>query len=360
MEKVGILTTFDELNPGAFLQAYSLYRVIEDLGYVPILIHHKTIPYLAKEFKIYFLNKNPVYIMDNIIKYHKFRSLWRHLQISPLFFSLESLNKYLENESIKTVVLGSDEIWNFKNAIGANIPAFWGYGLNRVRLLTYAVSFGSVSMNDKFPNFVIKGLSKVRQFLARDFNTKNILEQKFSKPSLIVLDPTFLWNFEDDAFVRAYSKIIINKDKKYCIVYGFFDSVWGKYILDFCTTKGLTPISLFYRNNWCKVNIIRISPFDWIKFFKKAEFIITNMYHGIIFALKYKKNFIFQLTPYRLNKISTLIKLFDIDRSMVESPQGLYNHYDYNTTLDYGSIDRKINELKNKSLNALLSSLQML
>ena len=49
--KVGIITTYDELNFGAYLQAYSLSKFIESLGYDVQLVNYKSLEYKIAELK---------------------------------------------------------------------------------------------------------------------------------------------------------------------------------------------------------------------------------------------------------------------------------------------------------------------
>lgn len=320
--RIGILTTHDELNPGAFLQAYALYKFLTNNYFDVTMINHKTVEYVLKEYKTYFVSINPKFVISSLIKYAKFRKEQKKMRTTGLLLDVNMVNKI----NFDIIILGSDEIWNFKNCIGATVPAFYGYKLNCKRLISYATSFGSVNLSDVFPDYVIKGIRRISSVSVRDYNSQHILMQKFGITAPVVLDPTFLYEFTEESKEK--------ESNSYLVVYGSFEPAIQKQILKISENSGKTVISLFWHNKHLK-NII-VSPFEFIDYIKKAALVITDKYHGVIFSIKYRKPFLVRLTDYRANKLRTIIDLLGLQNSTFYSPDDLFRKID--NEIDYETV----------------------
>ena len=113
--KVGIVTTFDEINFGAYLQAYSLQKHIESLGYRAELINYKSMEYKKAELIATYKIKNPFYLVNTIRKAFKFHKAQRkHMRVTSKFKTINDINK----QNFDVLVFGSDEIWNLNNCLG--------------------------------------------------------------------------------------------------------------------------------------------------------------------------------------------------------------------------------------------------
>ena len=122
--KIGILTTHDEINPGAYLQAYALQRVLTKMGYANEIISYKMPRYMFREYKAYLLHRNPKILVNSFRKMLKFYRVQRRLRATDLTFSVSRVNEM----DYDLIILGSDEIWNFKNCIGVDVPLYYSYG----------------------------------------------------------------------------------------------------------------------------------------------------------------------------------------------------------------------------------------
>lgn len=343
--KIGILTTFDEINPCAYLQAYALQFFLKERGYQNYLINYKSFKYYCYEMKIYLCQKNPIRLFENIRKILRFKSLHKELKKTKFTFWLEDVNR----EEFDIIILGSDEIWNFKNCIGVADPAYYSVGLKAKKFIAYAPSFGNVDEMMEIPEYVIEGIKNINHISVRDINSLNILKNKLGISARLVLDPTFLYDFDRVLEEPRYSN--------YILVYGFFDEYTMNNIKLFSREIGLPIISVFYPNRESDLNVNVISPLQWIGFIKNASYIITNMYHGLIFSLKYRKNFATQITPYRKNKLDTLIKLFKLEQRVFNKDENVFIGEIFKTELNYSEILEKIGVYKRDSVNFLLEAI---
>ena len=108
---------------------------------------------------------------------------------------------------------------------------------------------------------------------------------------------------------------------------------------------GIPIIAFGYKNSLFK-SCISIDPFEWLGYLKNAEYVVTDMYHGTIFSIKYQKKFIVELTDYRENKLGFLLDIFDL-RSRVYKE----NHLDETIIEDisYENVHKTISEMKYES-----------
>ena len=345
--KIGILTTFDEINSGAYLQAYALQNFLKISGYDSYFINYKTLNYFLKEWKIYLLQKNPIRLVENIGKILKFKSDHRKFKKTKFSFSVNNIHK----ENFDVIIMGSDEIWNFSNCIGADIPAFSSYGLKAKKFISYAPSFGSVSIDSEFPHYIVKGVKQINHLSVRDENSLKILKDKFNRSNVkLVLDPTFLYDFDNE--LDIIPRIIRGN---YILVYGFFDQQTMNEIKAISHKMNVQTISVFYFNSNCDKNMMMISPFEWLNLIKNASYVVTNMYHGTIFSLKFKKKIALQVTPYRKNKIETLINIFGLEELVLRDDNNIAQIFEKN--VNYNEIHKKIDRYKKESMKYLLDGI---
>lgn len=332
--KVGIVTTHDEINFGAYLQAYSLQKHIESLGCSAELINYKSMEYKKAELMATYKLKNPFYLLSTIRKAFKFHKAQRkHMRVSSKLKTINDINK----QNFDVLVFGSDEIWNLNNCLGGVIDNYYfGVGL-KSRKISYAVSFGSTSEVRSDQVAIKESLLSFENVSVRDKNSEEVMQAIGSLNTTIVLDPTFL------------VEQVVTEPKiktKYIFYYCVNTNVkLDKEVLALSEKLGIPVIAFGYKNSAFKSRI-SIDPFEWLGYLKNAEYVVTDMYHGTIFSIKYQKKFIVELTDYRENKLGFLIDVFGL-RSRVYKE----NHLDKTIIEDinYEEVFKIISVMKNDS-----------
>ncbi|NCS98918.1 polysaccharide pyruvyl transferase family protein [Candidatus Parcubacteria bacterium] len=290
---VGILTFFDGINHGAFLQCYGLYKKVEKMGYKVKIISYKNPIHWIKEYKIFLWTKRVNLLIKNIKKIAKFKK--EQKKIPKTRFKLVNRNiPYFDN-----IIIGSDIVWNYKNPLFGKDLIYFGYKLKTENLISYAPSFGSIREHF-LPKIIKEHLKKFKKISVRDENSKIILD-KNNIISELVLDPTFLYDFGKEA--------IIPTEEKYILVYAFtINEESINQIKKFSRERKLKIISIGYKQDWSDKDIVDVSPFEWVGYFKKADYIITSTFHGTIFSLKFKKSFYIIPNEPINNKIEYILK----------------------------------------------------
>ena len=249
-------------------------------------------------------------------------------------------------------IYGSDEIWNFKNAYHGYDPIFFG-STNQNTKISYAASIGIAKYENLTNNQKIEikeNLKKFESISVRDSNSCDFVKKILGIEPQIVVDPTLLCTpkiLENLSLVKATER------EKYALVYGtVFSEKQKKQIYDFCKKKNLKLISVGYLNKWVKTNYLGLDPTNFYQLIKNADFIFTSMFHGIMFSVKLKKQFYFNVDPIRENKIKHFIKFLNLNsRELVEI-------LDEKSSINYDVVYKILDKWVLESQNYLLDSIK--
>ena len=65
------------------------------------------------------------------------------------------------------------------------------------------------------------------------------------------------------------------------------------------------------------VHLAHAGPLDFLKLFLNAEFIITDSFHGVCFAVNFSKNFLVSDIGHLSNRIKSLLHKLNLENRMV-------------------------------------------
>lgn len=337
--KFGIVTYHDGFNFGAFLQAYALQRALDQLGFLSEIINYKSPSHSYWEYRCLFFTRRLKVIWGNFQKMLAFFRAQKKFRISRAVSDADGLSdlKYAH------VIFGSDEIWNYSNPIVRLDPVYFGVGVPTARRISYAASCGSLPLDSVVPTVVSQGWKNFDYIAVRDENSKALVSRHVELPIELVLDPTFLVDFSDEE--------IECQRKDFILVYttGFTPEV-QKAVRDYATRVKKRLISVGYRNAFCDESVIGIGPFEFLGYYRAASVVITSMFHGTIFGIKYNKPLAIIVDPYRVNKLATMLEVFGL-RDRVTDAAGLASILEH--PIDYGSVNRRVTKEVEKSLDFL-------
>ena len=344
--KIGILTFHDGINHGAYLQCYGLYKTIENMRHDVKIINYKNFKHWWKEYRCFLWTKNPRILYANIRKIFKFKVEQRKLSKTSFTFSCEKVNK----EEFDIIVVGSDIIWNYKNPLFGFDPIYFGNFLNAKKIISYAGSFGDIDMNDSLPNEAINGLKKFSKISVRDDNSLKILSKIINKPIKLVIDPTFLYDYTKEEKKCIY--------KNFILIYAYqinLDQV--KQVKEFAKKKNLNTIAIAYNQPWCDRNIISLSPFEWLGYFRQADYIITSTFHGTIFSIKYNKKFVTIPNIHIDNKLRYIMEITELKKRILQNQNNIEKLLSLD--IDYKIVNKKLSQFILESKNYLKESLNV-
>ena len=301
--KIGIVTVYNSNNYGSFLQASSLCRTFECKGHDVFFIETGArstmkgivVPYVRSMVKSLITLK---------IRKLKFQFTGFFSMISNLK-SIKTI-KPEKAEELDAIVFGSDEIWNATRAEMSENKIFFGNGIKCRIKISYATSMNNATSDDLLKIDVVDDLMKFRGISVRDKWSQDQLVSLGITKTQIVLDPTLLWPVSEDGNYK------LTIEEPYIALYYFNPTSEEiqeiKRIADILSRK---IVSIGYWYDWCDLCVTGRNPF---LFYKKADFVITNTFHGTAFAINMGKQFVSVVKNKK--KISELLESFQLINQM--------------------------------------------
>jgi hypothetical protein len=345
--KIGILTFHDVYNPGAFLQAYATQELLTRMGhnaeiinYNPPAHRYHPVRYALKQGKRLPLKLKQwcdAFVRD--LAFEKARRL--HLKRSILFETREDIAK----THYDAVLVGADIVWNFKNKNLGMDPVYFGEGLSTDRLIAFAPSCGACSVDDIIPEYVSKGLERFDSISARDPNTAEIVKKASGLSAEVICDPTF--HIIDQ--IEDFPNEDLRRD--FILVYllpGHTSEGLIKQALALSAKTGLPIYAVLYRHKWADKNIIHCGPFEWLDLTRNATFVITNTFHGTIFSILTKANFVLEYNELIRSKTERMVSSAGLDARVFTQDSDLSAMFE--AEIDY---DRAFSYFRSEASKAL-------
>lgn len=369
MSRVGILSMQRIKNYGSFLQAYGLKKIIEELGHeVEFVDYHIEEPVIKNRN----YNKN-----DKVLKVlktlegdapfiQKIQYIIHKKNFGKKYYNILGLSDEPNySPQLNTLVIGSDEVFNCiqsnKN-VGYSLELF-GRNNNAKKVITYAASFGNTTVKKLEENNKkeeIAGLlNKINAISVRDENSGKIIKELTNRDVYYHLDPVLAYEYIEKCKQIPDIKV----KEKYIIVYAYSNRISkeeSKYIKNYAKRNKLKVYAIGGAQK-CADKFIDCSPFEVISYFKNAELIITDTFHGSIFSIITHKNFVTLVRKSVGNLYGNEEKLTDLLRKL-----GLEDRITYNienidnilsSNLDYKRIDAIITEQRELSKKYLKENL---
>ena len=359
--KIGILTHYNVNNQGAQLQMLAMKYYLEDMGHsVYILTYEKNFDFdkeAAKKnsmslfnfsyyLKKYLFGKGIGLTLFNFRKVLAHKKSWKELSFVP----------YDKNDC-DAIIIGSDEVFSID--VGCN-KMMYGYGLGGIPASAYAPAFGrtTVELLKKYNcyDLVKNGLKNMYALSARDAHTKEMIFSMTGRRVSMVSDPVFLYN--GSKFIVPIKKI----NKKYILLYSYdrnmVDQDEIRNIKYYAKKHGLITISLGTYHKWCDKNIV-CNAREWYSYFKYAECVITDTFHGSVVAIKNHCNVaVFIRESINAFKLNSLLRETGLESRRLKSISVKNLDYVLSQKIDYKKVDKNIEDALTISKQYLSEALE--
>jgi len=365
--KCGIVTFHSSHNYGSVLQAYAMVKVMQRLGLDAELIdfrHPRTTD--MYEWRLWSPYKNWKWNLRELV----LRGLFGFGKKREQVFSDFIENVLVKSKRVKdkndipdiydVLVCGSDQIWNPK-ASGENDPIYYlNFGSTPCKF-SYAASSGSARFGDSDPNCFKKYLSKLKAIGVREQFMKDYIKEEFGLCSTVNPDPTFLL---DASEWRKIEKFYSGIPQGFLLVYtiqnpvetvAFAQNVAARLklpIVQICNDRGYRA----FRHKGVDYNLMDVSPQQFLWLFSHASFVVTNTFHGNMFSVIFRKNFIHYANNPNDSRISTLHKAIGLG-----SERKCYSIRDINhiqLEVDYSMIEENIKDYIQCGINFIMENLK--
>ena len=303
MSKVGIMSMQRLANYGSFLQAYALKQLIEKLGHnVEFVDYHIGAPAIVENAD----NRNK-YLRKiekglETFRYkaplpHKLEFIQYKQSFGKKYTSMLGVTEEMNyNPELDCLVIGSDEVFNCiqKNSNVGYSPELFGKDNRAKKLITYAASFGNTTLEklDRYgkKDEITEFLKRFDAISVRDTNSGSIVECLTGQTPVYHLDPVLMYDY-----IHCCNKIPeVTISEKYLILYAYSGRISDQES-DWITAyakKNKLKVYAIGGIQKCADKFIDCTPFEVLAYFKNAEEIITDTFHGSIFSVITHRRFI--------------------------------------------------------------------
>lgn len=369
--KVGIISMQRVRNYGSYLQAYGLKKMIESLGHQVVFVDYKT--EASAEESGTFKERGAYQLFCKArgkIKNAKNKVLRSLGKGEPAFFKfVRDFEKIYIRElgvpkekhyrtEVDVLVIGSDEVFNCTqgNGIGFSKELF-GADNHAGKVISYAASFGNTTMekleNRNMQEDLKKLLKNFSALSVRDENSYNIVQELTGIKSKIHLDPVLIYDFKED--IKD-----IRVPKGYIIVYAYNNRISakeGEGIRSFAESKNKRLIAISGEQPFCD-EYVYCRPLEILSYFKHADYVITDTFHGTIFSVINHRKF---ATLVRTDqeaegygnqqKLGYLLKELGLERQSVKKIEELGGVLE--REVDYEAVDTIIGKERRYAMDYL-------
>lgn len=362
MSRVGILSMQRIKNYGSFLQAYALKSIIEEMGHsVEFVDYHVGEPLVESEkSKSKFLKGIEVFKGDEPIL-QKLKYIHHKSKFEKNFFNILEIGKQKNcNPKLDVLVIGSDEVFNCIQSnpnVGYSLELF-GKNNNANKVITYAASFGNTTI-DKIKKYnkideLASLLKKIDNISVRDKNSGNVIKKLVDRDVSYNLDPVLIYDYMNKNIVPE-----VHVKEKYLLVYAYSGRIKKQesdYIKKIAKQRNLKVYSIGGAQK-CADKFIDCSPFEVFSYFKNAEFIITDTFHGSIFSIVTHRPFVTLVRKSigekygNEEKLTDLLERLNLDNRIIYDYKNIESKLEEN--IDYNEIENLLGNERKKSIEYL-------
>lgn len=333
--KIGLLTIPIETGYGSILQALALKTALKQRGHEVTLIrrHLKKRPYPLKRTlrrlvkKFIFMKWDTVILIDKK-EQSEYPQVSQHTQpfvekylspFSEIYYSSDEMKK-INDEEYDCIVVGSDQVW--RPGCMENICDYFLFQISdSIKKYAYAASLGvgNWTFSNKETGICQKAIQSFTNISVREVGAVKLCEKYLHRKPVFVLDPTLL--FDGDFYCQFIKKHDISKERRVCA-----------YILDRSKPKIHTVemyaksihANFIYANNNTEDRQApmaeRIAPSvsSWLDSFSSSVSVITDSFHGMAFAIIFRKPFVVMINEERgAERFYSLLQLFHLEHRIV-------------------------------------------
>lgn len=346
--KTGVITFFNYCNYGAVLQAYALSETLKEMGHEVTYIDYRC-PHIAHPFGLRSLWKRGlidyvynaagnIFYLPRRKKFREFREGICHTgPVTP-----ENIRDFAD--CYDKYIAGSDQLWS------ARLTDFdKTYLLDFVRdphkKFSYAASFGGASVEEAYREEYGRLLREFEAISVREDYGAQMVQELSGRSAEVSVDPTLLLTPSQWSALAAKGK----SRRPYILVYqlGFSRTL----IQAVRQVKKKTGLKVYYVpfplggavGARCH---LALGPREWLRLFKNAEYVLTDSFHGIVFALLFEKKFQVVVDGQHKNRrVQNLMEKLNLTERILGE-----HAVDIDEEIDYKEVKRILAGERQKSL----------
>jgi hypothetical protein len=381
VKTAGILTLCWGRNYGGVLQSYALQEVISELGFECSVINFRDssryIDRTSKRGAAYVVWRLATSVCDFFCRFTVDRLQVGARETKYLEFFTDKINftKEIytsENDLKKTppdvdaFIVGSDVVW-YPREEGHFLLSFVPQESRRI---SYAASFGLDDVPERLRRHMGEGISKFDYISVRENRGVEIVKELTGRHAEWVVDPTLLMTAERWKEMATPP----NNEKPYILTYFLNQSAYMQKVAHFVQKQTGHRIVNIAGGNWEFQNPRRklyeyfvqcmdwkmkscydVGPSEFVGLFENASCVITNSFHGMIFAIIFQKPFFSILRRGMGVRQRSFAEMLGVGHGVLTEGDSLPDLSAMNQ--DYSAIGECLAQLRSKSSAFLKNSL---
>lgn len=296
--EIGVITYANASNYGALLQAYALQTYLECRGHEVVLLnyswtHKYSIWQIIRSRRLSTLCRKAQENMNRSIA-DGFR---QHLHLSCVCDTLADVEKHFPKCDV--YIVGSDQVWNTVANRDKLQLVFLDFVDNSVKRLSYAVSFGLEKINSELHEEVGRLMRKFSAISVRERTAVKLVKQVSGCHAEWLCDPTLLLSDGQYSKLVKTTRVDLHSDEKFIFSYFLNWSTANRDAYLTCLKTALnivTEKSEKARTTLWLGGVLglhdKIEVSEWLCRMMGSSFVLTNSFHGTIFAILFQKPFI--------------------------------------------------------------------
>ena len=310
-KRIGVLTFHRCINYGSYWQARCLIDGLRNQGHDAVLLDHRCGEIARTERRSAMQPLLPRRssrqdVRRYAAKARRIEEAASHLPVSAPF----PLEDPGQAAAFEIVIVGSDEVWNFNHPWYGGQALFFGSGMRAGRVASYAASFGNYDSDAGIHPYWAEQLRRFDAISGRDENSRRLAAKALGVEPPLVLDPCLQFPpaIADDC----------HEEKPFVAVYGHtFPEGFAAAVRRWADRRGLSLLSIGYRNDWAHEQRLDAGPVAFARLIARSAAVVTNFFHGCVFALLNAKPFACAASPYRLNKVRDLTRMLGVEEHLL-------------------------------------------
>lgn len=372
---IGICIKYYHENYGGMLQAFATTKLLDRMG-----VEYEIIRYEKKKDLVFILKSIPrlfnnVLINDKYEAFQKKMSFKKHPEFSKndkirmkafdrfrtekFQDKLSEINygydKLVEStRKYKAVLVGSDQLWS-----PAGLPTNF-YNLmfvpQKIRKISYASSFGVKYIPWYQKRRTAKYLNRLEYVSLRENSGQKIVKELTGRDVPVVLDPVFMFNQNEWKDLIPTKKYY---DEEYIFAYFLGNNPeQRKAVKELAKKTGLKIVTLRHLDQFVEEDEqfgdyapYDIAPDDFLNLLRGAKYVCTDSFHGAVFSIIHKKQFVVFNRYSDSSKHSKNSRIDSLCQNLEISNCRYNGNIDdiINNKIDYSKVDENYIKLREKS-----------
>lgn len=353
-------------NYGSALQSWALNQMVGRLGYKPVLMDYcpdvlrdanpldpfkKMWDRDAESRRMCELTMPA--IRENYKKFDRFYT--ERFNRSKGVYTAENFDACVSREGLDGFVCGSDTIFCIDEFKGFVDGYYANYPCMRGRSVAYAASFGDSHFSEADYKTLNDRLANFKAIALRENEMLDYVKSHTTVPVARVVDPTLLLTADD------YNQIAAEKEDRepYLLLYTRrYNPKMEAFAIKYAREHGLKIVEISLRATNAELgHEMRYDAGveEFLALVRGAAFIVTNSFHGLIFAVQYSRQVVVFSREQGDSKINEVLELFGMKDHLL-----ITGNEDLVSVTDYLEVHRRLDLARESSVAFLKSELELI